>query len=122
MRTLSEMQSAELPKLERVRTLEYYDGPLVVEFKDEQDNPWLYSWCDRDENAHRWLVFKIEKFLLDDYLAGKKDFLALILGKLEWFFVDTDKDFNQTCWRANEIPAEYMPQGECFYDAEDAEW
>jgi hypothetical protein len=44
-----------------VRDLVSFDGPLLTEFRNQAGEPFLFSWCDRDDAANRWLAFRVQE-------------------------------------------------------------
>lgn len=90
----------ELPKLpfdgfERVRDIEFYDGPLLTEFKDHAGKSYLASWLDADLTAHRWLVFETTRQTIYLYDKGKQDRIALVMF--------------------NEIPEDALPPEDLYF-------
>ena len=68
----------KLPKfplnLKWIVTLEYFEGEFLALFENEEGDFYLYSWCDRNDEYNRWLVFRITLKNLQKYLEGKKHF------------------------------------------------
>lgn len=128
MRTISCAKTVNIPKLKRVRDLEYCEGPLLSQFKDENGGLWLFSWCDLSETCHRWLVFNVTPEVLSTYLEGKSTFTDFLLAGTNRGFVDLDGTTNsidsenwvttKQAWDATEIPECYMPTGTSYYNPE----
>jgi hypothetical protein len=81
MRPLGVDMGKKLPfRLTRVRNVEYFDGPLLVEYSTDDNETYLESWFSCDENAkiHRWLVFKVTQHDLFQYEWKKIGLLNLL--------------------------------------------
>jgi hypothetical protein len=55
----SEFAPESMPPLTHVEDLEYYDGPLLSEFRDSKGDSWLYYWVDLGDRLSRWLVCRV---------------------------------------------------------------
>ena len=122
---LRAVPSKLLPKmpldLERVRTLEEFDGPLLIEFREKSTgHTYLWSWCDCSNTQHRWKVYRVEPDRLQAYLDGTLDMLSLVMGCPDphVLLVDMDKDFNPVVREAllADLPPSYLPKAGCLYD------
>jgi len=51
-------------QLKHVRDLIYFDGPLLSEFRHKNGESYLYYWCDCNEQANRWMVFRVSEATL----------------------------------------------------------
>jgi hypothetical protein len=82
METIGGERLAALPVvLEHVRDIEYFDGPLLGEFRDPEGRPWIYYWCDSDqERSHRWLVLRTTPEAIAAYVSRGGELLDLIRG------------------------------------------
>lgn len=75
-------------KLKEVKILEWYDGPLLIEFRDDRNNCYLFHWADLEEinteigikNKTIWLVFNVSDEQLEEYLNNKICLLTLYLN------------------------------------------
>lgn len=102
--------------LERVRDLEYYDGPLLSHFRHRRKGDhYLYYWCDCNETVNRWMILRVgeasiirlvNRFVPLDYVIPKAcqdDFV---------YFVDMDSDGladKVTLCRLAAVPEIYVP-------------
>jgi hypothetical protein len=46
-------------ELRWVKDFLYFDGPLISHFISDRSGDYLYVWCDCDERANRWMVFRV---------------------------------------------------------------
>lgn len=117
---LDVIKSISLPRfpvqdLSLVRHLDYYDGPLLSEFRRKNGERYLYYWCDCDKQVNRWMVLRIaeasilrlaNRFVPLDFVIPEKcldDFV---------YFVDissTGKIVKTRLTDVDEIPDEYKP-------------
>ncbi len=77
------MNIRELTKLFDV---EYFDGPLLSLFADDEGNFFLYKWYDLTSHAHQWLVFKVHYLTLLKYLHGMSNEFGLLNDELNKSF------------------------------------
>jgi hypothetical protein len=109
--------------LELVRHLEYFDGPLLSQFRHRrQGDNYLYYWCDCDEKANRWMVLRVSetniirlvnRFVPLDFVVPKAcqdDFV---------YFVDRDDDGAGAVRLValDSIPEEYIPDQGAYLEA-----
>ncbi len=60
------------------RDIEAADGPLLVLYVDRAGRPYLYYWCDGDDAAQRWLVFRSTWVEVIGYRFKRWDLLTLL--------------------------------------------
>jgi len=124
MRSLASATSLpSLPvALQHVRDLEYFDGPLLAEFRGPDNAVYLYYWCDRDEQANRWLVMSVPRHELAAYLARERPLRSLIQKEGGFLFVvdvdDALQDSGVWLIQSSDLPEEYLPSQESFYSEE----
>lgn len=119
------------PELKRVRDIEWFEGPLLIEFKDSEGHPWLVKWVDCDKTANRWLFLRVSATVIEGYMQGKLDLRKVVLGSRfhhvgapcppgePWLAVDIDSDGARVAaWHIDVLPEEYLPQPTAFYDPE----
>ena len=107
--------------LEYVRTLEYFEGDLLVEARGSDGSTYLYSWVNSDRVCNRWLVSKVTREALERYLAGKCSLRTLILESLgeHLYLVDLDSEHRPRRVAAvtrDGLPADYLPSDNAYYD------
>jgi len=117
--------SVEDLKLMHVRDIESYEGPLLAEFEDRNGRPYLYKWCDCDDDANRWLVFRTTDEALGGYEAGKKTLRQVLLECPEGYVyvVDLDKEGIarsrvKRVW-ARQLPDDYIPTTDSWHEGGD---
>jgi hypothetical protein len=111
--------------LERVRDLEYYDGPLLSHFRHRrQGDHFLYYWCDCDQTSNRWMLLRVSetniirlvtKFVPLDYVIPKScqdDFV---------YFTDINHQgvtAQVVLSQLDNIPNDYFPAQGAYLDVE----
>jgi len=114
-----------------VRTIEYYEGPLLIELKDAEGATWLMFWVDCDTTHNRWLLLRRRPLAIEAYLHRNLDRRRLVLGS-RYFHpglkqpsdepvvaVDTDvKGHWIRAWLIDVLPEEYIPEPFTFFDPE----
>lgn len=55
------LPSFPIPELRHVRDLVFYDGPLLSHYEHANGDDYLYYWCDCDDVANRWMVFRVNE-------------------------------------------------------------
>lgn len=108
-------------KLNHVRDLEFFEGPLLSEFKSSRGDTFVFYWCDSDQETNRWLVIRTPKSQLLRYLVRRSDLLELIDNCPDQtaYVVDIDSSFaHKSIWFANvqDIPADYKPTAGAKFD------
>lgn len=109
--------------LSRIRDLEYFDGPLLTEYRTKNQDIYLFSWCDSDRTENRWMVFRVAAPDLARFTARRYTLRRLIDGSSDGFvyLVDMDERAVRTrvqCVMVNEIPHDYLPSEHSLYDPE----
>jgi len=112
-----------LTDLKRVADLIYYDGPIVSHFKNQPGDDYLYCWSDSDEHYNRWLIFRVSRQALNDYLTQQLTLRDLMLNPADRFLycVDIDNEFqyhHPYLVFPNQLPAIYLPETDAYYDFE----
>ncbi len=103
----------------------YHDGPLLSVFKDELTNSlYFYKWSDCDENAHRWLVFKVFTSDLKAFFEKKYSLRDLVLAQPFVYALDLDNDLipqNILLLSTQNMPKNYLPDKDSHFDISDFE-
>jgi hypothetical protein len=107
--------------LKFIMDLIYFDGSLLSLFENEHGDSYLYYWCDADELHNRWLVFRVAKALLKDYILGNTTLQKLILKPIDGFLysLDIDDDLeveNTYLIQPESLPKKYIPADNSSYD------
>ena len=107
----------------KVSDLIYFDGPLLSHFISPNGENYLYYWCDVDDTYNRWIIFRIDLPSVQKYIEKKISLRDLISHPSDGFIYVADID-NNIQYREiqllleNEIPPEYLPQEDSYYDFE----
>ena len=56
--------------LRKVRDLEFFEGPLLAEFRSVGGDTYLYSWCGVGDEENRWMVFRTSRMDLAKYTSS----------------------------------------------------
>jgi len=122
MNTLNGCPLNKFPlNLQYVADLIYFDGPLVSLLENESGESYLYCWSDVNSVDNRWLVFRVTKNSLQDYLLGKVSLRDLILNPVDAFhyaiYIDNDLEVKNTFWILPEnLPDSYVPEEDSYHD------
>lgn len=126
MQDLEGIKLSNLPSLElrRVRDLAYFDGPLLVEFKNQHGDHYLSYWCDCGGELNRWMLFRVkvvnilrlvQQAVPLDYIipaACQDGFVYFVdrndLGKIGAVFITP----------VTSIPEEYVPEKGVYLQVE----
>lgn len=87
----------------------WYDGPIISRFREPNGAPWLYVWCDLDENCNRWVVFREPEGVEPDSPEGLH---AAMTGSDQLFVVDIDgrgEEIARWVVRSADFPDSYLP-------------
>jgi hypothetical protein len=119
----AEIEKAQLGDLSKVADLIYFDGPLLSLFRNGEGENILYHWCDCDDHANRWIVFKIGDQELETFLKGKIPLRSLLEEPQEGFLYCIDLDdlaeqVSAVITSPKQLPAGYLPSLHSFYDDE----
>lgn len=65
----------------QIRCLEWYDGPLLIEYRDDKNNCYLFHWADlNDERQTIWCIYEVTNENLQKYLDNKLPLRDLYLN------------------------------------------
>lgn len=108
---------------QKLGDLIYYEGPLLSLFIDDE-NPdiyYLYKWVDNDKTVNRWIVVQINSAILRNFFHKRISLRNLIVTHPVTFSVEMNNGLAeqniQVCATA-ELPEEYLPAENSFYDEE----
>ena len=75
--------------LKATRTLQFFQVPLVVELKDEDDGAtFIASWHDCSDNVDRWLYLPCQGRSIEQYTSGSLSLYALFTASRVTYVVD----------------------------------
>jgi hypothetical protein len=107
--------------LRHIVDLIYFEGPLLSVFENEFGDYYLYCWCEVDNLYNRWLVFRIHRNQLIQYLERKINLLELILHPVDGlhYLLDLDSDLQVNKFYIvlpDALPDLYLPEADAYYD------
>lgn len=107
----------------KVSDLIYFDGPLLSHFISPNGENYLFYWCDVDDLQNRWIIFRTDLLTIQNYVEKKISLKEIITHPTDDFvyIVDIDDELHYNHVQlllANEIPAEYIPQNNSYFDFE----
>ncbi len=110
--------------LKAIADLIYFDGPLLSMFENKYGDVYFYYWCDADKNYNRWLVFRVAKKMLEEYIRGQISLDKLILNPADGFLYSLDIDdkleVKNTCLiHPEDLSGTYIPEADSYYDFAD---
>lgn len=111
----------QFSKLTAVKCLIYYDGPLLMLYKNKLGENVLFSWVDVDSDCNRWLVCNTPNNILDDYLNKKISLRDVFHSSKTGYLYLADFDqnvFYSGAWMVlpGELPNDYLPTSDSFYE------
>ena len=98
-----------------------FDGPLLSHFKNENDDGYLFYWCDADDVYNRWLVFRTTDKQLSRYLKKETPLRDMIQNPSDGFLYAVDIDDalqyeNVRMVYPHSLPNTYLPAADSYYD------
>lgn len=110
-------------KFIHVSDLIYVDGPLLSDYVNDRGEHYLFYWVDSDIKYNRWLVFRIDVTTIQDYLNKQISFYNVINSVNDGFVISVDIDndliyHNSKLMLLNDIPSDYLPEMDSYYDFE----
>lgn len=99
----------------------YHEGPLLSHFTDvsNENIHYLYKWCDCNDLFNRWLIIKVNKSDLLNFLYKSVSLKNLIEAHPYVFFIDIDNEMAHrevTIVALDDISEDYLPFEDSFYD------
>lgn len=108
----------------RIGDLVNMDGPMLVLFRHRiTGDLYLFDWVDNDEISNRWLIYKVAKTDLIDFIKKRISYKSLFdKNQTNTYFADIESDnFNHyKIYRIKNIPSEYIPDKDVFFDSNDS--
>ena len=123
MRSFTDMEMTEVPRLIPVRALEAVDGiPTLVEMCDERGRAWLKLWVDCSDTCDRWLYSRPDPSALEGYLDGTHALFDIFWrdGMPPWLLVDQPRSepwpgATALAYYIVRLPEEYLPEQDVSY-------
>lgn len=111
-----------LSTLRHEMDLIFYDGPFLSLFRNRSQETYLYYWCDSDDNANRWLVFRVPQDRITAYVQKQVSLRDLILRAADGmaYVADIDDALIPThvyFLHVDAVPPSYLPPEQSFYNA-----
>lgn len=104
-----------------VEDIIYFDGPLLSILKGSTTQDYFYYWCDSDNRFNRWMCIPVTRKEIINYKSEKISLLDLCKKRAQLLFVDINSDLKPQKGKKvdfENIPEEYLPPAESFFDQE----
>lgn len=102
-----------------ISDLKYYDGPIITHFVSKMGNDYLSCWVDDEEATYRWLIFRVDKTALLNYLMNKTSLYTLLNSTNNEFIYLADilnDNYSQIFMLTKDnLDKEYMPTDEDIF-------
>lgn len=111
-----------LADIEKVRDLDYFDGPLLSHFRHRRGDHYLYYWCDCDERANRWMTIRVSETNIIRLMNRFVPLDYVIPGECQddfVYLVDLDaagRATRTTLTLLDQIPEGYAPRKGAYLD------
>jgi len=70
--------------LTRIGDLINMDGPMLILFQDDRNKDFfLFDWVDGDDLTNRWIIFKVRREDLTDFVCGRISYKRVFLPILK---------------------------------------
>ena len=100
--------------LVRIGDLINDDGPLLVIFRDaRRGDLYLFDWIDNNHSLNRWLIFKVGKSDLNDFINKKVSYKTIFEKNTSSYFytdISNDEIGIYKIFKLKEVPLDYKPQ------------
>lgn len=108
-------------KFSEERVLTYFEGPLIVLYRNEAKEPYVGLWVDKGtDGTNRWLLFRTTEPALARYLRRKMPLLDVLADTPDDYVFIRDINSNGVLgtWlvEVSEIPVEIRPQAGALHD------
>lgn len=112
------------PNLVRIGDIVNYEGPLLTLFSNVANSKlYLFDWAEGEKHVNRWLVYNVAPEMLYLFLKKRISHQALFKNNPEesYYYFDTDgsHSFNDFQLIETEIPKNYIPESDSFFEVED---
>ena len=116
---LPEMEHDWLDLWKPIKTLIYYDGPLLYTCSSSIGNNYLVFWCEVDKTDIRYLVTPCSDDKLEKILSNKMDLRTANTDKDCWIFDASSEDVK--CWKIEDMTIlnQYLPEPGVFLGESD---
>jgi len=79
-----------MESLKKISDLIEFEGPVLSHFSDDKGRDYLFYWVDFDSDFNRWLVWKISKQELYNYLKRQNSLKELVFANNKDFIYSVD--------------------------------
>lgn len=125
MKKLIELKGEFFPdkfQYSKRKDLMYYEGPILAYLETDKQERYLMKWCDQDDSANRWMLFKTNEELLLQFFEKKLNLKSLLFNNPDGFVSIVDIDENLKWSKLvkiafEQIPSDYFPFESSFYNA-----
>jgi hypothetical protein len=108
--------------LTRVVDLANIDGPLLTLYLHTNKNLYLLDWVDTDTTANRWLIYRTNPLLLEQFIKGDISHYDIFMGAESFVLkTDIDKNLDWNNWQIIEktdLPIGYFPPKDILFEKE----
>lgn len=110
----------------RVGDLINLDGPLLSLFLDSRDsNLYVFDWLESTRKSNRWLVYKVEAKLIDQFINQKMSYRTLFniaIKNSSYYYADiiNSKETEYSLFEISQIPEDYFPTEDVYFEKNDA--
>lgn len=111
-----------LPGLEHFADLIHFEGPLLVHYIEScNKHNYFYQWADTDGELNRWLVYRVERQKVLDYIRGLEDLTTILLSTTSDYIIvvdinAADEHQNVQMLPLEALPQDYLPTAGSIYD------
>ncbi|MDO3627275.1 hypothetical protein [Mucilaginibacter sp. BT774] len=125
MRKIKGIELNQLPfQIKWVGDLLRYDWPLISVFKDDENQIFIKSWVESNDNIHRYLIFCAYGEDLDGFINNKASYFQLLNNPINHSVFVTDfisnKISNCTLANISDLPYDYIPATDTMFDIDES--
>jgi hypothetical protein len=110
----------------RVGDLINLDGPLLSLFLDSRNSDlYIFDWLESTSKSNRWLVYKVEAKLIDQFINQKISYRTLFdiaIKNSNYYYADiiNSEETDYTLYEIPQIPKDYFPTEDVYFEKNDA--
>jgi len=104
-----------------VADLLYFEGPLLVHYTNARQQHFLYHWVDGDSTGNRWMIYRVERQTILDYLRGVVDLRDVLKTTPSDFIIVLDinnhgEHEHVQLIALDALPEDYLPTEGVIYE------
>jgi len=108
-------------ELTKAGDLYYFEGPFLSHFIDERGQDYLMNWVDINVDLNKWILFSVNSEKLNDYFSKKASLRELVYsvesGAVYFLDINSKAEYEKIhILSTADIPDEYLPKPESFFD------